>query len=108
MNGAYETLIKKDVRVYRLRLMPVVDKCNLSKVRELMNFGDAIGDWRHSNKFMFPSKSFDKKKVVFKEETTEDVDETGVVKDKWNTRETAEEHIPTNKTLIIRGEVAGT
>ena len=107
MNVAYETMINNDVKVYSVKTDAfVIDKCNLNKVKGLLEFGGAFGQWRFCNKFNFPSKPFDKQ-VVFPVEITEYFNKTGMVKDEWNTKEIVEEHILPSKRLIIRAEYAG-
>ena len=60
MNAAFETLMKKNIEVYVVKTDAiVVDKCNLGKAKDLLNFGVAIGDWRQCDKFNFPSKPFE-------------------------------------------------
>ena len=65
MNEAYETLMRDDVMVYSVKTDAfVIDKCNLGKAKEVLKFGSEIGEWRWSDKFNFPSKTFCKKLSV--------------------------------------------
>ena len=108
MNEAYETLMRDDVMVYSVKTDAfVIDKCNLGKAREILKFGSEIGYWRWSDKFNFPSKAFSKQPSVLCD-MTEYFNMTGEVKDECNTDEIIDEHIMTNRRLMIRGEVAGT
>ena len=85
----------------------MIDKCNLGQAKEVLKFGSEIGDWRRCDKFNFPSKACSKQPSVLCG-ITEYQNNTGDVKDEWNTDEIIDEHIITNKRLMIRGEVAGT
>ena len=108
MNEAYETLMRDGVKVYSVKTDAfVIDKCNLGQAKEVLKFGSEIGDWRWSDKFNFPSKAFSKQPSILCD-ITEYQNMTGEVKDEWNTDEIIDEHIITNKRLMIRGEVAGT
>ena len=108
MNEAYETLMRDDVMVYSVKTDAfVIDKCNLAKAREVLKFGSEIGEWRWSDKFNFPSKAFSKQPSVLCG-ITEYENKTGDVKDEWNTDEIIDEHIMTNRRLMIRGDVPGT
>ena len=108
MNEAYETLMRDDVMVYSVKTDAfVIDKCNLAKAREVLKFGSEIGYWRWSDKFNFPSKAFSKQPSVLCN-ITEYENDTGKVKDEWNTDEIIDEHIMTNRRLMIRGDVPGT
>jgi len=101
MNEAYETLMRDDVMVYSVKTDAfVIDKCNLGKAKEVLKFGSEIGEWRWSDKFNFPSKTFCKKLSVLCD-ITEYFNMTGEVKDEWNTDEIIDEHILNNKRLMI-------
>ena len=108
MNEAYETLMRHGVKVYSVKTDAfVIDKCNLGQAKEVLKFGSEIGDWRWSDKLNFPSKAFSKQPSILCD-ITEYRNMTGEVKDEWNTDEIIDEHIITNKRLMIRGEAAGT
>ena len=108
MNEAYETLMRDGVKVYSVKTDAfVIDKCNLGKAKEVLKFGSGIGEWRWSDKFNFPSKVFSKQPSVLCG-ITEYENKTGDVKDEWNTDEIIDEHILTEKRLMIRGDVPGT
>ena len=103
MNEAYETLMKDGVKVYSVKTDAfVIDKCNLGKALKVLKFGSEIGEWRWSDKFKFPHKAFCKKPSELCD-ITEYQNETGDVKDEWNTDEIIDEHILNNKRLMIRG-----
>ena len=107
MNEAYETLMRDDVMVYSVKTDAfVIDKCNLAKAREVLKFGSEIGEWRWSDKFNFLSKAFSKQPSVLCG-ITEYENKTGDVKDEWNIDEIIDEHIMTNRRLMIRAEFAG-
>ena len=108
MNEASEALLRDGVKVYSVKTDAfVIDKCNLGQAKEVLKFGSEIGDWRRCDKFNFPSKACSKQPSVLCG-ITEYQNNTGDVKDEWNTDEIIDEHIITNKRLMIRGEVAGT
>ena len=107
MNEAYENLMKSNVTVYSVKTDAfVIDKCNLKKAKEVLKFGNEIGDWRYSDKFNFPPKAFTKQ-PSFLCDITEYENETGIVKDEWATDEIIDEHILNNKRLMIKAEYAG-
>ena len=107
MNKTYETLMRDGVKVYSVKTdVFVIDKCNLGKAKEVLKFDNEIGEWRWNDKFKFPHKAFCKQSSVLCD-ITEYKNETGIVKDKWNTDEIIDEHIMTNKRLMIRAEFAG-
>ena len=107
MNEAYETLMRDDVMVYSVKTDAfVIDKCNLCKAKGVLKFGSEIGDWRWSDKFNFPSKAFSKQPSILCG-ITEYQNKTGDVKDEWNTDEIIDEHIMTNKRLMIRASLPG-
>ena len=107
MNEAYETLMRDDVMVYSVKTDAfVIDKCNLGKAKGVLKFGSEIGDWRWSDKFNFPSKAFCKQPSILCD-IMEYENKTGDVKDEWNTDEIIDEHIMTNRRLMIRAEFAG-
>ena len=107
MNEAYETLMRDGVKVYSVKTDAfVIDKCNLCKAKGVLKFGSEIGDWRWSDKFNFPSKAFCKQPSILCD-ITEYENKTGDVKDEWNTDEIIDEHIMTNKRLMITGITTG-
>ena len=107
MNEAYETLMRDDVMVYSVKTDAfVIDKCNLCKAKGVLKFGSEIGGWRWSDKFNFPSKAFSKQPSILCG-ITEYQNKTGDVKDEWNTDEIIDEHIMTNKRLMIRASLPG-
>ena len=75
--------------------------------KELLIFSNAIGDWKYNYKYMLPHKPFCKQ-VSFLLSITKYTNETGIVKDEWNTDEIIDGHILNNKRLMIRGDVPGT
>ena len=106
MNTVYETLIKNTIEIYSVKIDAfVIDKCNLSKAKELMRFGGDIGDWRNYDRFNFPSKPFFVK-TNFLDDITEYENETGEVKDEWNTDEIIDKHVLNNRRLLIQAEFA--
>ena len=108
MTEASETLMRDGVKVYSVKTDAfVIDKCNLGKAKEVLKFGSEIGEWRWSGKFNFPSKVGSKQPSVLCG-ITEYENKTGDVKDEWNTDEIIDEHILTEKRLMIRGGVPGT
>ena len=107
MNQAYETLMRDGVKVYSVKTDAfVIDKCNLCKAKGVLKFGSEIGDWRWSDKFNFPKKAFSKQPSILCD-ITEYENKTGDVKDEWNTDEIIDEHIMTNKRLLIRASLPG-
>ena len=107
MNEAYENLMKSNITVYSVKTDAfVIDKCNLKKAKEVLKFGNDIGDWRYSDKFNFPSKAF-AKQPSFLCDITEYENETGIVKDEWATDEIIDDHILNNKRLMIRASLPG-
>ena len=107
MNEAYENLMKSNVTVYSVKTDAfVIDRCNLKKAKEVLKFGNDIGDWRYSDKFNFPSKAFTKQ-PSFLCDITEYENETGIVKDEWATDEIIDDHILNNKRLMIRASLPG-
>ena len=58
---AYEKLRDNDVEVYSAKTDAfVIEKGNLSKAKDLLKFEGQVGDWRYSDKFNFPCKTFNK------------------------------------------------
>ena len=107
MNEAYETLMRDGVKVYSVKTDAfVIDKCNRCKAKGVLKFGNEIGDWRWSDKFNFPKKAFSKQPSILCD-ITEYENKTGDVKDEWNTDEIIDEHIMTNKRLMIRASLPG-
>ena len=108
MNSAYETLLENNINVYSVKTDAfVIDMFNLKKAKELLKFSNAIGDWKCNSKYILPYQPFIKKSS-FLPSITKYTNETGAVKDEWDTDEIINEHILTNKRLMIRGEVPGT
>ena len=108
MNNAYETLLKNGISVYSVKTDAfVIDRFNLKKAQELLNFSNAIGDWKYNYKYILPNQPFHKQvsKIV---DITEYTNTTGIVKGEWNTDEIVEEHVLSNRRLMIRGDVPGT
>ena len=108
MNTAYETLLKNGINVYSVKTDAfVIDTFNLKKARELLNFSNAIGDWKYNYKYIHPYNPFHKQvsKLV---DITEYTNKTGIVKDEYNTDEIIDDHVLTNRRLMIRGDVPGT
>ena len=107
MNEAYKTLMDHDIEIHSIKTDAfVIDKGNLSKAKKLLKFGGEIGDWRYSDKFNFPHKA-SRKQSSFLCGITEYQNETGDIKDKWNTDEIIDEHVLKNRRLLIRAEYAG-
>ena len=107
MNNAYETLVQNGISVYSVKTDAfVIDMFNLKKAQGLLNFSNAIGDWKYNCKYILPNQPFHKQvsKIV---DITEYTNTTGIVKDEWKTDETVEEHVITNRRLMIRGIYAG-
>ena len=108
MNTAYETLLENNINVYSVKTDAfVIDMFNLKKAKELLKFSNAIGDWKWNSKYIIPYKQFCKQ-VSILPSITKYTNETGTVKDEWDTDEIINEHILTNKRLMIRGDVPGT
>ena len=108
MNSAYEKLLENNINIYSVKTDAfVIDMFNLKKAKELLNFSNAIGDWKYNFKYILPHQPFHKKISVLPS-ITEYTNETGIVKDEWNTDEIIDEHVLTNKRLMIRGSVPGT
>ena len=92
MNVAYEKLKQNDIQVYSIKTDAfVIDKCNLGKAKSLLKFGNGIGEWKYCNRFSTPSQPFCRK-PSFLECIIEYSNETGCVKDEWNTDEIINEH----------------
>ena len=108
MNSAYEKLLENNINIYSVKTDAfVIDMFNLKKAKELLNFSNAIGDWKYNFKYILPHQPFHKKISVLPS-ITEYTNETGIVKDEWDTDEIIDEHVLTNKRLMIRGSVPGT
>ena len=107
MNTAYETLLENNINVYSVKTDAfVIDMFNLKKAKELLKFSNAIGDWKWNSKYIIAYKQFCKQ-VSLLPSITKYTNETGTVKDEWDTDEIINEHILTNKRLMIRGVYAG-
>ena len=80
---------------------------NLKKAQGLLNFSNAIGDWKDNHKFIFPNQPFHKQvsKIV---DITEYTNKTGTVKNEYDTDEIIGDHILQTVRLMIRGSVPGT
>ena len=93
MNTAYETLLENNINVYSVKTDAfVIDMFNLKKAKDLLKFSNAIGDWKWNSKYIIPYKPFCKQ-VSFLPHITKYTNETGAVKDEWNTNEIIDEHI---------------
>ena len=108
MNNAYETILENNINVYSVKADAfVIDMFHLKKAKELLKFSTAIGDWKWNSKYIIAYKQFCKQ-VSILPSITKYTNETGVVKDEWDTDKIIDEHILTNKRLMIRGDVPGT
>ena len=107
MNEAYETLMRDGVKVYSVKTDAfVIDKCNLCKAKGVFVLAVKLETGGGLIKFNFPKKAFSKQPSILCD-ITEYENKTGDVKDEWNTDEIIDEHIMTNKRLLIRASLPG-
>ena len=108
MNTAYETLVNNNIKVYSVKTDAfVIDRFNLKKAQGLLNFSNAIGDWKYNHKYILPNNPFHKQ-VSKIADITEYTNKTGTVKNEYDTDEIIDDHVLTNRRLMIRGEFPGT
>ena len=71
-----------------------------------MNFSSAIRDWKFYHKYIYPNQPFHEQvsKIV---DIAEYTNRTGVVEDELNTDKIIDDHILTNRRLMVRGVYAG-
>jgi hypothetical protein len=109
LNKSYQKLSKNNIKVYSVKTDSLtILKTDLDKARQLIKFGDKIGDWtlHKTDDINYPFIKFDFNFAIKKPVIKEYVQEELKIEDEYNSEEfhkVFKEH----KKVIVRAEYAG-